>query len=72
MWPWSQHHAPHAEPPKAPDDIKEAKEARRKSTTDYLATVDRNLEVRRVSEHLKEHRDDFAAAIEESMRRKKT
>lgn len=71
MWPWSPK-LPHSEPPKAHDDLDEAKAARQQSTKDYLATVDRNLEVNRVSKHLKEHRDDFAAAIEASMRRKQT
>lgn len=67
-WPWQQ--VDHPSPPRAHDDITEARAARQQSTTDYLATVDRNLEVRRVSEHMKEHRDEFAAALEESMRRK--
>lgn len=67
-WPWSR--VDHPSPPKAHDDITEARAARQQSTTDFLATVDRNLEVQRVSKHVKEHRDDFAAALEESMRRK--
>lgn len=68
-WPWQLSAIPSDPPVKAPDDIADARAARVRSTADFMEAIDRNLEVTKVSRNLREHRDEFAAAIEESMRR---
>ena len=69
-WPWKLREIPSVKPPvRTPDDIDDARAARVRSTADFMQAIDRNLEVTKVSKNLREHRDEFAAAIEDSMRR---
>lgn len=57
-WPWHrQPDPPVSSPVQGPTDLDEARAARRQSTSDYLRTVDQNLEVHQTSERLRKRRE---------------
>lgn len=52
---------PFSDPPRANTsngELAQARAARRQSTAEYLRTVDRNLEVRQVTERLRKRREE--------------
>jgi len=52
-------------PERSPNDLDAAREARQRSTDEYLRTVERNPEVRQVAARLRKRREDnhFAALL---------